>query len=66
MRKSRELSLLIHKEAIDILTIFIQAVHKAQEENRRLGFPNIYSNGKTIYYELPNGKIVTSKIKLFS
>lgn len=59
MKNDKESFLLIHKEAIDFLTIFIRAVHKAQEENRRLGLPNIYSNGKTIYYELPNGEIVT-------
>jgi hypothetical protein len=33
------------------------AVHAAQEENRRLGIPNVYSINGILYYELPNGEL---------
>jgi hypothetical protein len=35
------------------------AVHKALEENRRLGIPNVFSRNGKLYYELPNGEITT-------
>ena len=34
-----------------------RAVHEAQEENRRLGIPNVYSINGILYYELPNGEL---------
>lgn len=34
-----------------------RAVRKAQEENRRLGLPNVYSQNGKIFYELPDGTI---------
>ena len=34
-----------------------RAVRKAQEENRRLGIPNVYSINGILYYELPNGEL---------
>ena len=33
------------------------AVQAAQEENRRLGIPNVYSINGILYYELPNGEL---------
>lgn len=33
------------------------AAHEAQEENRRLGIPNVYSINGILYYELPNGEL---------
>ncbi len=33
------------------------AVRAAQEENRRLGIPNVYSINGILYYELPNGEL---------
>jgi|GEM_PF-507607 len=36
-----------------------RAVREAQEENRRLGIPNVFSRAGRIYYELPNGEITT-------
>ena len=45
------------REAIEIRRIGARAVRNAQEENRRLGIPNVYFiNGRT-YYELPDGKL---------
>lgn len=49
----------VYQKAIEILTIFTDAVRKAQEENRRLGLPNVYAAGDEIFYQLPNGKITT-------
>ena len=37
--------------------IFNRAVHRVQEENRKLGIPNVYSINGIIYYELPNGEL---------
>ena len=34
-----------------------RAVRAAQEENRRLGIPNVYSINGILYYELPNGEL---------
>jgi hypothetical protein len=34
-----------------------RAVREAQEENRRLGVPNVYSINGIIYYELSNGEL---------
>jgi len=36
-----------------------RAVTKAQEENRRLGIPNVYSRRGKVIYELPDGTITT-------
>lgn len=33
------------------------AVHKTQEENRKLGIPNTYSFNGKIYFEMPDGTI---------
>lgn len=41
----------------EIERIGIRAVHAAQEENRRLGIPNVYSINGILYYELPNGEL---------
>lgn len=34
-----------------------EGVHAAQEANRRMGVPNVYSINGIIYYELPNGEL---------
>ena len=35
------------------------AVRRAQEENHRLGLPNVFSRNGIIYYEMPDGRITT-------
>lgn len=40
-----------------------RAVRKAQEENRKLGIPNMYAKRGHIYYQLPDGTITTEKPK---
>ena len=42
---------------LEILKIGNRAVHKAQEENRKKGLPNVYSKNKKLYFELPDGTI---------
>jgi hypothetical protein len=41
----------------ELIRIGNRAVHAAQEENRRLGIPNVYSINGILYYELPNGEL---------
>jgi hypothetical protein len=41
----------------ELVRIGKSAVQKAQEENRRLGIPNVYSINGILYYELPNGEL---------
>lgn len=43
-----------------ILAIANKAVAIAQEENRRLGIPNVYSLNGTIVWQLPDGTVTTS------
>lgn len=42
-----------------ILRIGRRATKKAQEDNRRMGIPNVYSINGQLYYELPNGELTT-------
>jgi hypothetical protein len=41
----------------ELVRIGNRAVRKAQEENRRLGIPNVYSINGILYYELPSGEL---------
>ena len=41
----------------EIMRIGRRAVHKAQEESRRRGVPNVYSINGLLYYELPSGEL---------
>lgn len=45
----------------EIVRIGNRGVRQAQEENHRLGLPNIYSRGGKIIYEMPNGEIVVKE-----
>jgi hypothetical protein len=46
-----------YENALKIMKIGNRAVYKAQEENRRLGLPNVYSRNNRLYFELPDGTI---------
>lgn len=52
--------------ADEIIRAGNRAVLKAQEENRRLGIPNVYCRDGVIYYQLPNGEITTREPKEFA
>ena len=44
-----------------LFQIVSKAVHIAQEENRRLGIPNVYVlNGKLVW-QLPDGTVTSTK-----
>ena len=49
----------LYQEAALFGKLFNQAIKDAQEENRQKGIPNVYSYRGKLYYELPNGDIVT-------
>jgi hypothetical protein len=59
MKANQSLDLETYREAIEILRIGSRAVRKAQEENLRLGVPNVYSHNGSWYYELPNARLTT-------
>ena len=47
-----------YKFSVRMDLIAKKAVRRAQEENRRLGVPNVFWQNGTMYYEL-NGEITT-------
>jgi hypothetical protein len=47
----------IYQTAIELKRIGSKAVRKAQDENKKLGIPNVYSRRGRLYFELPNGEI---------
>jgi hypothetical protein len=58
MKKVNKIDIETYEKALNIQRIGNLAVHKAQEENRRLGLPNVYSRSGKIIFEMPNGEIV--------
>jgi len=48
-----------HQKLDRLIRIGNRAVKKAQEENRRLGIPNVYSINGHLLYELPDGTLTT-------
>jgi hypothetical protein len=59
MTKRKKIDFETYRQAADMLLVGSRAVRKAQEENRRLGIPNVYSHNGTLIYELPNGELTT-------
>ena len=57
--RAPELDKELYEQAIEFERIGNRAVRKAQERNRRLGVPNVYSINGTIYYERPDGTLTT-------
>ena len=50
------ISLEVDEKVQELTRIGNRAVREAQEENRRLGIPNVYSIKGILYWELPNGE----------
>ena len=55
------------KERLELLEFGVElkrtankAIEKVRQENKRMGIPLVYSKNDIIYYEMPNGKIVTN------
>jgi hypothetical protein len=57
MIRQASISLEALRKGEEIERVGQRAVKLAQEENRRLGIPNVYSINGIIYYELPNGEL---------
>ena len=49
------------KLVIETIQISNIAFYNAQEENRRLGLPNVYANDAGLYFELPDGTITRKR-----
>ena len=47
----------VYEKFQELIRIGNRGVRAAQEENRRLGIPNVYSINGILYYELPNGEL---------
>jgi len=55
-----------YRQMAEFTRIGNRAVSQAQEENHRLGLPNIYSRNGKIVYEMPNGEIIAeSRLEKF-
>ncbi len=49
----------LYQFASEVIRIGNRAVKKAQEENKKLGLPNVFTKNGKLYYELPNGEITS-------
>lgn len=58
MKRKTKLKPETYETTFEFQRIGNKAVRQAQEENRRLGLPNIYSRNDKLIYEMPDGKIV--------
>lgn len=47
----------IYEKVQELVRLGNRAAHDAQEENRRLGIPNVYSINGILYWELPDGTL---------
>lgn len=56
--KKPKLSRETYEQAMEIVRIGNAAVRKTQEENHRLGLPNVYSRNGKLIYEMPDGEII--------
>ena len=54
---STSIPLEVYEKVQELTRIGNRAVRKAQDENRLLGIPNVYSINGVLYYELPNGEL---------
>lgn len=62
MKRKVKLKSETYEKALEYQRIGNSAVHQAQEENHRLGLPNIYSRNGKLIYEMPNGEIIVKEI----
>jgi hypothetical protein len=54
---STAIPLEVYEKVQELTRIGKAAVRAAQEENRRLGIPNVYSINGVLYWELPDGTL---------
>ncbi len=62
MKQKTKLKAETYERVLEFERIGNRAVRQAQEENHRLGLPNIYSRNGKLIYEMPNGEIVVKEI----
>ena len=62
MKQKTKLKLETYERLLEFERIGNRAVRQAQEENHRLGLPNIYSRRGKIIYEMPDGEIIVKEI----
>ncbi len=60
--KAKNLSQKTYEQAADVVRVGNNAVRKAQEENHRLGLPNVYSRNGKLIFEMPDGQIIVKEI----
>jgi len=58
MKQKAKLKVETYEKALEYQCIGNRAARQAQEENHRLGLPNIYSRNGRIIYEMPDGEII--------
>ena len=58
MKEKTKLKAETYERLFEFERIGNRAARQAQEENHRLGLPNIYSRNGRIVYEMPNGEII--------
>jgi hypothetical protein len=63
MSKKSEIDKETYEQALEFQRIGNNAVRKAQEENRRLGIPNVYGRDGKIIFEMPDGEIIVKEIE---
>ena len=54
---STSIPLEVYEKVQELTRIGNRAVRAAQEDNRRLGIPSVYSINGIHYWELPNGEL---------
>ncbi len=62
MKQKTKLKSETYKRLLEFERIGNRAVRQAQEENHRLGLPNIYWRNGKIIYEMPDGEIIVKEI----
>ncbi len=62
MKQKTRLKIETYEKALEYQRIDNRAARQAQEENHRLGLPNIYSRNGKIIYEMPDGEIIVKEI----
>lgn len=60
MRRESTLSPSTYEQAAEFSRIGNRAVRRAQEESRSMNVPNVYSHNGTLFYELPDGTLLTT------
>jgi hypothetical protein len=61
MRVKKLKKIEVYQKASELSAIMNDAIKETQEENKKKGVPNVFSIDDTIFYEMPDGKIIEKK-----